>query len=890
MRITIERLRTSIVILAAILVSAIVLFFAYARYRVRHIGRDLPARLGLEIQQSTNGFTISKSDKGHTFFTLHASKAVQYKGNGRALLHDVSITVFDNNNAPSDRIYGSEFEFDPATATARAMGEVDIDVTMPSAAAGDHGGTPVHVKTSGLVFHQKTGEAETRERLEFASKGQGSKNLRGSAHGASYNATSGVLHLDSDVVFDAVLERGPVSVRARSAEFNRGSRLLTLRGESATMNGQTLGSEVASVLFRPDGTVERMQGHGDVRVDGAAGEAVRAQTAVMEMNAKGEAERATLDGGVQFAATEPDRALAGSAGASTVALGPGGALERLRLIGNAQVMERARTSGVADAMGQNAGSPLRQASAAKMEISFAPGPNARAEARSIVADGNASIREHSVAVAGPVANKSKAHGEDEHETTLAADHLEAALGPGSVLKTLRGTGNTRWSHHTAAGLDQSSRGDTLEVSFAAAGALGATPAKPETGSFHTKLGGRGSRTGSALGANAIAHAVQRGGVEMVQIAPPAHRREPAHGTIPAAQGTSEPVRSVTEPVRSVATAEEAVYDGRSETVRLQGGAPRLSENLSELSAGTIDFNRLTGDVIATGTVRATYRQQQTEAASRPATSQGTANPETAAKAGKSTKPEVAAGGPISSEPLHIAAEKAYLQRATDQLTFSSFGATRTRLWQGAASISAPEIDLSRTRQTLLAHGLLADSKAAAGARPVLAIFPGQEEKHPDAAAARMVRVEAATLLYAAADHKASFTGAVLAQEGDAQLRADTALVFLRTAAAGAPAASRRDAAPTPLTMPSPQGSVERIVAEGNVHVTQADRQGSGVKLVYTAQDGRFLLTGSPGSLPKLTDAAHGTVTGNALIFNNRDGSVMVNGGAVPAITETRVSK
>ena len=79
MRITIERLRTWIVLLGILLVVAIAAFLGYARFRIHQVARDLPQKLGLEIQQSTDNFTISKSHEGHTLFTLHASKAIQYK-------------------------------------------------------------------------------------------------------------------------------------------------------------------------------------------------------------------------------------------------------------------------------------------------------------------------------------------------------------------------------------------------------------------------------------------------------------------------------------------------------------------------------------------------------------------------------------------------------------------------------------------------------------------------------------------------------------------------------------------------------------------------------------------------------------------------------------------
>ncbi|MGA7317957.1 MAG: hypothetical protein WBX22_28780, partial [Silvibacterium sp.] len=79
MRITVARLRRSIIVLACLLFLVLAGFFVYARYRFRRFEKDLPAKLGIDIQQTASGFTYSQSSKGHTFFTIHASKLVQYK-------------------------------------------------------------------------------------------------------------------------------------------------------------------------------------------------------------------------------------------------------------------------------------------------------------------------------------------------------------------------------------------------------------------------------------------------------------------------------------------------------------------------------------------------------------------------------------------------------------------------------------------------------------------------------------------------------------------------------------------------------------------------------------------------------------------------------------------
>jgi lipopolysaccharide export system protein LptA len=88
----------------------------------------------------------------------------------------------------------------------------------------------------------------------------------------------------------------------------------------------------------------------------------------------------------------------------------------------------------------------------------------------------------------------------------------------------------------------------------------------------------------------------------------------------------------------------------------------------------------------------------------------------------------------------------------------------------------------------------------------------------------------------------------------------------------------------------PSQSVSKIVARGAVQLEQPGRKGTGEELTYTAADGKFVLTGTSGTPPRLSDQVRGVVTGNALIFNDRDDSVVVSGGASNAVTQTRVAR
>jgi len=84
------------------------------------------------------------------------------------------------------------------------------------------------------------------------------------------------------------------------------------------------------------------------------------------------------------------------------------------------------------------------------------------------------------------------------------------------------------------------------------------------------------------------------------------------------------------------------------------------------------------------------------------------------------------------------------------------------------------------------------------------------------------------------------------------------------------------------------GKLNRIVANGQVLVTQPARRATGDQLIYTAADDKFELIGGP---PSIFDAEHGKVTGVSLTLYRHDDRVLVKGdSATPAVTQTRVAR
>jgi lipopolysaccharide export system protein LptA len=80
--------------------------------------------------------------------------------------------------------------------------------------------------------------------------------------------------------------------------------------------------------------------------------------------------------------------------------------------------------------------------------------------------------------------------------------------------------------------------------------------------------------------------------------------------------------------------------------------------------------------------------------------------------------------------------------------------------------------------------------------------------------------------------------------------------------------------------------LDQIIAMGNIVVQQQERRATGEKLVYTAADEKYVMTG--GS-PLLADSLHGTIRGDSLTFFNRDDRVLVESHeSSRSITRTRV--
>ena len=83
---------------------------------------------------------------------------------------------------------------------------------------------------------------------------------------------------------------------------------------------------------------------------------------------------------------------------------------------------------------------------------------------------------------------------------------------------------------------------------------------------------------------------------------------------------------------------------------------------------------------------------------------------------------------------------------------------------------------------------------------------------------------------------------------------------------------RIDAAKVDVYLQKETNEVDHMMADGNVILTQPARRGTGDHLVYTASDGRAVLTGKNA---RVVDAEQGSTMGTELTFYSRDDRIQV---------------
>ena len=556
MPLPIYRLQRWLVVIAVLFITVIAGMYLYARLRQLSVLKAFPGKIGIDIKQTANGFQFSKSEAGRTVFSIRAKSVKEFKLNGHAELHDVSIILYGRDTSRFDQIYGDEFTYDQKSGDVTARGDVQIDleanpsgVSSPDQATPKELKNPIHLKTSDLVFNQNSGNASTDARVDFSTPQAG-----GWAVGVQYTAKSNTLTLSSQIHVTLSGEHA-ASLFASHGRITREPREVVLENPHLDRQGGMLQAEEATFFLTADNQVERVLASGSVNATSATGVAdqTRARADEAELLLTGKQNllsTATLTGNVH-AERSGSQPMQGDAGRAVLDFRGQNQLQKVHASDGVRLAQHAaRTS--------QSATGASKAGVAGVEGSTPQDFDLKAPIVDFfIADGRRLSRAETSGAAqitiSPAQNSTPASAQAGQRTVITAGRFDAKFVPTaegkSQLTSIHGAPNARIVNVAAGVPDRVSTSQMLDAAFL-----------PEGG---------------------IASIVQQGSVAYSDGMPPEKRTQ--------------------------AWADKARYTPADRILQL-AGSPRVSDGGMVTTARTIRINRATDDAVAEGDVKSTYNE------------------------------------------------------------------------------------------------------------------------------------------------------------------------------------------------------------------------------------------------------------------------------------------
>ncbi|MGA7559071.1 MAG: LPS export ABC transporter periplasmic protein LptC [Terriglobales bacterium] len=835
MSLPVSRLRHWFAFVAVLMIATVAGMYFYAQWSLRKAVRTIPAKLGLDIQQTAEGFSISKSTEGRTQFTISASKAVQFKAGGLADLHNVKIVIYGKDGSRFDRVVGDDFEYDPVSGNVTAKGRVLIDleanpegIRHSDQSPPEKTRTPLHLETDGLVFNKNTGDASASGRVEFQTP-----QASGSAVGIQYMAKTGTMNLLSAVVM-TVNRPQPVHLNADHGVITKQPHQVVLTTVHMTRDQQEAWSDLATFFLREDDTVDHIVAEGDVRSEIHGSVSSNSETQERSDHAelfltgsRNLLTTAILTGNVRLDSLggQPANATAGQA---TLHFGGSAAgqqvLETVHAEDGVRLTQKNSRSGTLVAV-----APPGSSSALPPVNSSMPAKGSTQDVEMnapvmdfIVKDGRLLERAETsgppqIVITQPDANQ---------KTVVTAAKFTAKFTEQNRLATLHGEPDAK----IVSSLIQATQVNSSKIE----------PSKidpSKAGLVKTAASGQTDRVSTSRMLDVTFF--PEGGVRSIT----------QTGAFAYVDGTEK------------AWAQRAEYTTADQMVVLNG-SPRVVDGGMTTTAQTVRINRATGDALAEGSVKSTYSDLQ-------------AQPDGAMLA--------------SSDPIHVTSRSMTANRSSAIAVYTG----DARLWQDANIVEAPTLQFDRDHRSLFAQGEIgvrtgkgtASTKAPDQAVSTVLVQVDKTGK------VTPVHITSARLNYADVERRVFLDGGVTAKEEDATITGRQMTVFLLPRSQSKVGTAAGTTAGTASGLASP-GQVDRIIAEDRVVITQPTRHATGDRLVYTSADDRYVLTGGPLSgPPSIFDAEQGKTTGDSLTFYRHDDRVLVDGRETsPAVTRTQMAR
>ncbi len=807
MPLKVYRLRRLLAVTAVLLTLVVAGMYFYARRKATNVLKQFPGKIGYDIKQTASGFQFSKSDGKRTLFTVQASAVKQFKLNGNAELHNVSIVLYGRDSSRFDQIYGDDFAFNQKTGDVTAKGDVQIDlVSNPAGLASPDQATPkelknpIHLRTHDLVFNKDSGNAMTAARVEFQTP-----QASGWAVGVQYAGKTNTLTLSSQI---HVVINGAYAalIEADHGIITNDPREITLYHPHLNRQDGTVQAEQAVFYLSRENQVEKILASGNVttetRMQGAKDSAskqksaadadsppsqVRSRADQAEFLLQGKQDllrTATLTGNVHLEQTG-SQPLQGDSGRLVLNFAGQNELEKVHALDGVHLTQKAASPNKPAVKNLASGPQDFELVAPAIDFTVAQGHILRRA----VTSGPAHI---TIAQAQPGSPSTPAPAQ---HTDVTAGKFEAqfAFSEGrNHLISIHGSPEARILNSTPGEADRISTSASVDATFLPQGGLDSI--------------------------------TQQGNVVYTDAQDPGKRTQ--------------------------AWASSARYTPADQMLVLTGN-PRVVNGGMTTTANTLRINRATGDALAQDDVKSTYSELKEQ-------------PNGALLA--------------SSSPIHVTARSMTAHNSPGTALYTG----NARLWQDANLIEAPTIQFDRDHRSLIAQGTAAQPVQtiliqASKANPQAEKNGAKRPKSDSISKSTPISVTAAKLTYADSERRIHYEGGVVAQSADFTASAKTVDAYLLP----------RNQATDNQSLAG-AGQLDRMIAQDNVIIREPKRRAEGQKLVYTAADDKFVLTGGP---PSIFDAEHGKITGVSLTFFRRDDRVLVEGGAsTPVVTQTRVAQ
>src|SRR3974390_2302041 len=459
---SLAQVRKWLVWLAVALLGVVTCPYYVAKSRVRPQLHTTPKPLGLDIQPTSEGVSPSKSEGGHTIYTIRASNAVQFKKGGKADLKNVHIVVDGKTHDRYDQIYGNEFTYDPQTGDVEGLGEVHVDLqgyaegpTKPDQAPPEELKNPVHIVATSLTFNQRTGMGHTDDVVQFRTL-----QASGTAKGAYYNASTNQLELKSEV---HVITTGDnaADIVGSSGVIQKDPRQAVLLNAAIYQPDRTLTADKLTMLFEPDNSIQHAQAEGNVNIE------VRGPTIVditgprgdLNMGPDNAVVQAIVSGGARFN-TRGDNLSHGSADTFILDFEADNQPRFFHMVKNARMRQ--------DPQPGKPGSPGQPMEIAADQLNFVLEEGNQLKTGDTVGKAQITIFPapwgSKSAKAAP--KSSQALGSSASTTVATAGTFHATFGVGNRIQTLPGAPDARSASTSPGEPDKTSTSQNLDIAFA----------------------------------------------------------------------------------------------------------------------------------------------------------------------------------------------------------------------------------------------------------------------------------------------------------------------------------------------------------------------------------------------------------------------------------------